>query len=288
VVEKKITVMMDKDFEKTTFTRGEGQHLMMAFEISNADYLDQLKVKGLSIKFIARSDTAALLDNAIIDIFDKIMVMQYDEIPEGPEKISALTSYAEFEVNENNVSNPLQIDFAQVDSIEGEESKKLAVIAMFRQGESSRSFRTILNNVDAYDDKPDYLVSIVDEEGRSIDGNPNFLSDIFSIISTDPEKTFGNFPNPFGRPPNETTEIRFVLNSTSDVTLRIFSLAGELVKSNWNQNLSDLPGGEIYYIVWDGKNDEGDTVLNGVYICVIEINGADGKKTYTTKIAYIK
>jgi flagellar hook assembly protein FlgD len=109
-----------------------------------------------------------------------------------------------------------------------------------------------------------------------------------AVISNDPQKTFGNFPNPFGRPPYESTQIRFLLQSTSsDVKLEIFSLAGELVKSNWNQNLSGLPKG-LFYIKWDGKNDRGYKVLNGVYLCTIEIRGASETKRFMTKIAYIK
>jgi hypothetical protein len=278
---------LEKDYEKTTFTRGEGEHLMMAFEISNAGYLDPLIVKGMGIKFIARSDTSSLTNNAVFNIFEKILIMDYDDFSAEPDKISSMANYVEYVIDEN-VSNPLQIDFDDSGYLNGSESKKLAVVAMFRSGESSRSFRTILNNVDAYDDSPEHLVSIIDGDGRPIEDSPDMLSDVFSVISTDQEETFGNFPNPFGRSPNETTEIRFVLNSTSDVTLRIFSLAGELVKSDWNRNLTNLPGGEIYYLVWDGKNDGGDTVLNGVYICVIEIRSSSGTKTYTTKIAYIK
>jgi hypothetical protein len=288
VIEKKIMVTMQQDYEKTTFTRGVGEHLLMAFEITNAGYQDPLTVQGLGIKFIARSDTASLVNNAITNIFDKIFVIDYDDYTSGSEKMSKLTSYAEFDVSETNVHNPLQIPFDDPGILAGNESKNLAVVAMFRSGESSRSFRTILNNVDAYDDSPENLVSIIDPEGRSINGNANFISDIYTIISTDQEETFGNFPNPFGRPPNERTEIRFLLNSASDVTLRIFSLAGELVRSVWNTNLTNLPGGDVYYVQWDGKNDEGDTVLNGVYICIIEIRGSGGSKTYTTKIAYIK
>ena len=41
---------------------------------------------------------------------------------------------------------------------------------------------------------------------------------------------------------------------------------------------------------WDGKNDRGNTVLNGVYLCTIEIKPTDGGPVarYITKIAYIK
>ena len=49
-----------------------------------------------------------------------------------------------------------------------------------------------------YDDSPENLVSIIDGEGRSIEISPDMQSLVFSVISADQEKTFGNFPNPFG------------------------------------------------------------------------------------------
>jgi hypothetical protein len=52
-----------------------------------------------------------------------------------------------------------------------------------------------------------------------------------------------------------------------------------------------MPAGLIDgQIKWDGRNDRGIQVLNGVYLCQIVItpkNGASGQ-TYMTKIAYIK
>ena len=90
------------------------------------------------------------------------------------------------------------------------------------------------------------------------------------------------FPAAMARQSLEKSKIRFLLLENSDVTLRIFSLAGELVRSRWNRNLSNLDGsssGTFYYYTWDGTNDNGDRVLNGVYLCVIQIKGASGKSS---------
>ena len=61
-----------------------------------------------------------------------------------------------------------------------------------------------------------------------------------------------------------------------------------LVKSWRFENLqAGLIDGQVK---WDGRNDRGVQVLNGVYLCQIVItpkNGGSGQ-TYMTKIAYIK
>jgi len=43
-------------------------------------------------------------------------------------------------------------------------------------------------------------------------------------------------------------------------------------------------------VQWDGKNDRGYVVLNGVYLCTVEIKPQNGqpRQRYITKIAYIK
>jgi flagellar hook assembly protein FlgD len=78
------------------------------------------------------------------------------------------------------------------------------------------------------------------------------------------------------------------LEHPSDVTIRIYTLVGELV---WTKSITGLSA-QIYddLVTWDGKNDRGNTVLNGVYLCTIEIKPTDGGKAarYITKIAYIK
>jgi hypothetical protein len=216
--------------------------------------------------------------------------MNYEEAKNHIEKPGTAESYATLEIDDSNVSNPVKIPFDKIAVLDSEQTEIIVVMARFRAGTSSRSFRTVLTDVNAYDSEPLYPVSIEDPDGAKI-GSEKYMTPVVSVISDDPQQTFGNFPNPFGRVPHETTEIRFLLLENSDVTLRIFSLAGELVRSNWNRDLTGLEGGKgksPYYVTWDGKNDNGDKVLNGVYLCVIQINSSKGITSYTTKIAYIK
>ncbi|NQU16974.1 MAG: hypothetical protein HQ564_02815 [Candidatus Saganbacteria bacterium] len=94
-------------------------------------------------------------------------------------------------------------------------------------------------------------------------------SEIWSF-DVDPPLTIAgitNYPNPFN-PNNERTKIRYRLGAEADdVTIRIYDITGSLVReldgttnaetgSTWNK-YNDVN--------WDGKNDMGDIVLNGIY-----------------------
>jgi hypothetical protein len=129
-------------------------------------------------------------------------------------------------------------------------------------------------------------VEIMDSEGRT--GLAfEVRSGLASIIEAEYEKSFVNFPNPFGAPGREKTKFVYYLDEDSEVELRIYSLLGELV---WQASFksTDLQGqgtGTHYaQIEWDGLNSDKQQVLNGVYIAVLKT----GKGTATRKVAYIK
>ncbi|MEJ2626930.1 MAG: hypothetical protein P8078_00010 [bacterium] len=71
---------------------------------------------------------------------------------------------------------------------------------------------------------------------------------------------------------------------------RIYNLIGELVWSKTFSN-TDPEGRKGYHsrgsnqVDWDGTNDNGYAVLNGVYILVMETGAGEVKKT---KIAVVK
>ena len=78
-----------------------------------------------------------------------------------------------------------------------------------------------------------------------------------------------------------------MLEQNGDVELRIFTLLGELV---WSAEETGLPPG-LYdgLIKWDGYNNVGNLVLNGVYIAVLKVNyTSGGSKTFKRKVAFIK
>jgi hypothetical protein len=74
-----------------------------------------------------------------------------------------------------------------------------------------------------------------------------------------------NYPNPF----NPETKIEYALKKTGHVTLHIYNILGEKVKTLLDQ---DQPAG-FYQINWDGKNDNGKPISSGIYLYKLEVNG---------------
>ena len=81
---------------------------------------------------------------------------------------------------------------------------------------------------------------------------------------------YQNFPNPF----NPSTEIRFDLPNESIVTLAVYNLIGQKVKTLNSENL--LPG--YHSILWDGKDDMGNQVSSGMYFYSIITNNFQSTK----------
>ena len=74
-------------------------------------------------------------------------------------------------------------------------------------------------------------------------------------------KTFAllqNYPNPF----NPNTTIEYQLPKTGNVQIKIFSINGQLVRTL--ESTHQVQGS--HSVVWDGKNDGGQTVASGLYI----------------------
>ena len=70
-----------------------------------------------------------------------------------------------------------------------------------------------------------------------------------------------NYPNPF----NPVTSIRYDIPSTSMVTISIYSMLGQKVKTLTSK--MHQPG--FYSAQWNGTNDIGTAVSSGMYICKI-------------------
>ncbi|MFH1214321.1 MAG: FlgD immunoglobulin-like domain containing protein, partial [Candidatus Neomarinimicrobiota bacterium] len=86
-----------------------------------------------------------------------------------------------------------------------------------------------------------------------------------------PEKflTLTNYPNPF----NATTAIRFniPLDLAGDYILRIYDLRGNLVRT---LSSGQMPAGG-YYLIWDGKNQQGQAAVSGIYLLSLKSKNAN-------------
>lgn len=87
----------------------------------------------------------------------------------------------------------------------------------------------------------------------------------------------GNFPNPF----NPTTTIAFSLKERSFVTIEIYNVLGQKVKTLVRENL-DAGNHTIH---WHGKDDNGSSVGSGVYFYKMSDGG---KYTSTKKMILLK
>jgi len=124
-------------------------------------------------------------------------------------------------------------------------------------------------------------------DGTSIYADPTssafpFKTDVINIIETDLNGSFYNYPNPF-RAGSALTTIQYYLPDNSKVSLKIYDLIGRKVKTIFEEKQET--GGTIYRLTWDGKNDDGNLIVNGVYYGILKING---NQQYETKIVVVK
>ncbi len=74
-----------------------------------------------------------------------------------------------------------------------------------------------------------------------------------------------NFPNPF----NPSTTIRFDMKAKGLVTVKIYDVAGRLVRTLVNE----VKDAGVYSAVWDGRNNIGSEVASGIYFYKMETVG---------------
>ena len=85
------------------------------------------------------------------------------------------------------------------------------------------------------------------------------------------------YPNPFSPSRNNVigddghVRIQYQLKKSASITLRIYDFGMNLVASVIQDKVRSVPGD--YSEVWNGRNDVGDIVANGVYFYKLEISG---------------
>lgn len=107
-------------------------------------------------------------------------------------------------------------------------------------------------------------------------GKPDKLDESLEDQIPSDFKLFLNYPNPF----NPTTTITYQLYKRLDVSLEVYSIAGEEVKTIVKQNQS----AGNYSIRWNGDNDEGISVSSGVYIIKFTVINENDKKSLQQKM----
>ncbi|MBD3169845.1 MAG: type IX secretion system sortase PorU, partial [candidate division Zixibacteria bacterium] len=91
-----------------------------------------------------------------------------------------------------------------------------------------------------------------------------------------------NYPNPFE---NETV-FQYLLQGqeNTDVKIKIYTLSGLLIRT-----LDNCPSDRTYnFVQWNGRDDDGDEIANGVYIYKVIADGPGGKAESFQKAVKLK
>ena len=109
--------------------------------------------------------------------------------------------------------------------------------------------------------------------------NPVVVAGVLELQSTPREFALHqNFPNPF----NPDTTIKYDLAESSDVTLQIYNVLGQVVRT---LVASEVQNAGRYQIRWNGMDDRGVPVSSGVYFYQIS---AEGKFHQVQKLMLLK
>jgi hypothetical protein len=100
-----------------------------------------------------------------------------------------------------------------------------------------------------------------------------FWSQAGNFSFADLHSSYSNFPNPFAAGRQETT-FAFYLREAARVKLRILTIRGEEVLTILDGEQLDT--GLHQNQTWNGRNERGDSVINGVYVADLEVHYADG------------
>ena len=85
-----------------------------------------------------------------------------------------------------------------------------------------------------------------------------------------------NYPNPF----NPSTTIKYGLPSAANVTIKVYNMVGQEVKTL----VSDYREAGTYRVIWNGDNNSGSKVSSGIYIFRV----VSGSNSQTMKMILLK
>jgi len=105
--------------------------------------------------------------------------------------------------------------------------------------------------------------------------------------------TIVNYPNPFD-PLKQKTSVNYFLKGDSELEIRVYDAFGRMV---FSRNLKAGEGtGDYAYATraggasfqWDGKNGEGLTVANGIYVVKLTARNSSAVQTFTRRVGVLK
>lgn len=263
--------------------RGQADVVVMTLRLTNDGKTtsSNILLRSLAFHLLDRNANAVAPNTAI----KRLRVVSHNNPEKQFGQLSSITA-----------ANPMIVAFTVLDTLAGGVPDLVDVLVDIADNVSAKSFQLAFvssNDVDAIDEvEPQPRVAVKAESGTS--GEDFDLYSVVLVPFDDKfETSFYNYPNPFV--PNGAekaiTHFSYFLPEDSEVDFRIFTLIGELVyaksyKATDPQGRAGARRGSFGsgLIEWDGRNGNGDVVLNGVYLAVLKTKFG----VTTTKVAVVK
>jgi len=112
-----------------------------------------------------------------------------------------------------------------------------------------------------------------------------FHRSVFYVYDQDDIVDIYNYPNPFSGDTYFTFELRGS-NMPDEMSIRIFTVAGRLIKEIRPER-SQL-GLNFNRIKWDGRDEDGNEIANGVYIYKLTTKYKDQTKSTINKLVKMR
>jgi hypothetical protein len=130
-------------------------------------------------------------------------------------------------------------------------------------------------------------------EVRDINGNPSRENYTLQVSNEFDLHVYGNYPNPF----SEQTIFSYFITNTGQIIdeleIRIFTVSGRLIKRITSDENTSVPGNDprlVGYneLIWDGRDESGNHVANGVYFALVKARFEDKEKQQILKVAKLR
>ncbi len=129
----------------------------------------------------------------------------------------------------------------------------------------------------------EYILTVGGEDGSGNIADSSGLEKIFQVYSQLELIDLYNYPNPF----KDETWFTFKLGTIpEEISIRIYTVTGRLIR-----DITILPEDMNYdfnRIYWDGKDEDGDLIANGVYLYKVVTRKGEKTVTYTQKLAVVR
>jgi hypothetical protein len=173
-------------------------------------------------------------------------------------------------------ANPVRIDFGAAVTLSPADFDTFRVYVSIADNAPEGQFSLSIedtSDIYIFDTLSNGTMTIVDKGTQQGEIKGRYRSRGLVIGSGNFNEYVRNYPNPFGAG-REETKIAYFMETAGAVSIRIYSLRGDLVfEWNFANGTPETQPGVEHKIPWDGRNMNGDVVRNGIYICQVQAGG---------------